>query len=400
MAAAAGIQYLNVSEATSKDKPGKTIFDSDMFQNAKELNVVQDKTAVTLWLQTAKDELAYTRTDTTNLPGLAVSSLLLPSGQVTAFAPVVSRATTATGDCVRQMVVTNDKSGNLSLLEQTSDVGLWRRTPFYAPSQTAATELKSYTVSLKARDAKLQPLARGAVFLSTSSTLCVIINGRYTLLTQVPTWYECDETGSLDFIVPSDSLGSQVFRVESLKTRDGDILDFQEMFYDPAAKPMAVLAEKLSSVESADDLAKLKTSSGKPLLGEAVKKDKKLLSGAQKCLKTVSQAYAQLPDDGTSALAKTDGSRAATASEAERNDASGGTGVVFDGWHWITEMIDDVTDWVIEAAGERSSGDLAVLCLLSEIAKVPRGLSCAKLAERSNALYSTASRKFAKLLPG
>lgn len=352
MAAAAGIQYLNVSEATSKDKAGKTIFDSDMFKNAKELNVVQDKTAVTLWLQTAKDELAYIRTDTTNLSGLAVSSLLLPSGQVTAFAPVVSRASAATGNCVRQMVVTNDKSGNLSLLEQTSDVGLWRRTPFYAPSQTVATELKSYTVSLKVRNANSQPLARGSVFLSASSTLCVIINGRYTLLTQVPTWYECDETGSLDFIVPSESLGSQVFRMESVKTQDGDILDFQEMFYDPAAKPMAVLAEKLSSIQSGDDLARLTTSSGKPLLSDAIKKDKKLLGGAQKCLKAVSQAYTQLPDNGSSALGKTDTAEAATALKAGQKDTEGGAGLVLDDWHWITEMIDDVTDWVVEAAGK------------------------------------------------
>lgn len=213
-----------MSESTSKDKPGKLNFDANLFKGVRQLQVAQDKSDVTIWFRTPRNELGYTRTKMEDLSGTAVSSLLLPAKSSSAFAPVVTRADALTGERVRQMVVSNDHEGNLMLLEQTDDFGLWRRTPFYAPSKLTPTEVPSYTVTIHAMDAVSMPLDYGSILISASSSISVTVNGRNILLTQVPSWFDCDESGSLGLIIQTDSLGSPVFRIESLKTKEGEIL--------------------------------------------------------------------------------------------------------------------------------------------------------------------------------
>ncbi|QGI67640.1 hypothetical protein CEK26_011593 [Fusarium fujikuroi] len=62
---------------------------------------------------------------------------------------------------------------------------------------------------MKAKDDKGNSLSSGSVRVSASSSISIILNGRNHLLTTVPMWLDCDPAGNLDFIIPSDSLGSQ-----------------------------------------------------------------------------------------------------------------------------------------------------------------------------------------------
>lgn len=351
IAASDGIWYLDVAASTSKDNPGKLLFDEEIFRNTRQLHVAQDKSDVTIWFRTIRDELAYTRSKREDLAGSAFTSLLLSAKLSTSFAPVVTRADVLTGNTVRQMLISNDSHGNLMLLEQASDMGLWRKTPFYAPSSTVATEIKSYTVTLKAKEKENLPLSSGAVLLSASSTVSTILNGQNTLLTQVPIWLDCDENGSLDFIIPSDSLGSQTLRIDSLKTKDGDILDLQQVLYDPASKPMMALARKLSELKGGQDFSSLKTSSGDSLFDADISKDKTTMDGAFGCLKTITQAYSQLPGSGVSAevaaIAST--SKAVGAAKWASKDLGD---QLLDGWFWVREQIHNVTEWIIDTAGK------------------------------------------------
>ncbi|KAL1876851.1 hypothetical protein VTK73DRAFT_9153 [Phialemonium thermophilum] len=350
IAASDGIRYLDVAASTSKDNPGKLLFDEDIFRNTRQLYVAQDKSDVTIWFRTIRDELAYTRSKREDLAGSAVTSLLLSAKLSTSFAPVVTRADALTGNTVRQMLISNDNHGNLMLLEQASDIGLWRKTPFYAPSSTTATEIKSYTVTMKAKENKDVPLSNGAVLLSASSTVSTILNGQNTLLTQVPIWFDCDENGSLDFIIPSDSLGSQTLRIDSLRTRDGDILDLQQVLYDPASKPMMALAKKLGELKDGHDFSSLKTCSGGSLFDADVSVDKNIMDGAFGCLKTITQAYSQLPGSGVSAKIAASASfgKVVTAAESASEDVGD---LLLDGWYWVREQMDNVTEWIIDTAG-------------------------------------------------
>jgi hypothetical protein len=371
VAAQDGIRYLTVGESTSKDKPGKLIFTTDMHKNIRQLSVAQDKNDVTIWFRNVKEELGYTRTKVDSLAGAAISSMLLPANMSSAFAPVVTAPSEVTGDSVRQMVVSNDQRGNLMLIEQSNDIGLWRKTPFYKPSTSVPSELKSYTVTMKAKDAKGNSLSYGGVRISSSSTISIILNGQNTLLTTVPTWFDCDQSGSLDFIIPSDSLGAQAFRIEQVRSQSGKILKFAEQRYDPSFKPMTVLAEKMKQADSPDKLGSLKTQSGADLIDSGVKNDKDTMKGAHKCLGAIAQAYSTMPPSSHLATLSTASATKRVVTAAHTSVQSTGD-VLMDGWLWVREKVQEVTEWVVEMAGEyrtRSRSDLDSLTVTGDVWK-------------------------------
>lgn len=367
IAAHDGIQFLTVGESTSKDKPGKLLFNAPMFKDIRQLSVAQDKEDVTIWFRTPIGELGYTRTKSGNLAGDAVSSLLLPAGSSSTFAPAVTGPSDLTGQAVRQMVISNDRQGNLMLIEQSDDVGLWRKTPFFAPSKSTPTELKSYTVTIKASDADKRPLSNGSVLISATASVSVILNGQNTLLTRVPSWYDCDQGGSLDFIVPSDSLGSQGLRIESLKNQTGDILDFDYTEYDPAAKPMAKLAQKLASLEL-KDFKTLQTSTGEQLFDADVQKDEKTMTSAKECLGSITQAYSKVTKPQTVSKLSANTSTTATLVNAAKSASNDFGDTLMDAWFWVREMVDKATEWVVDTAGTFSL--LISECLLFLIRKI------------------------------
>ena len=186
---------------------GKLIREQPMFQSLKSLLVAEDRSAVSVWFTNKHEELEYLRgTDADLQHGIA--SLLVPQGQASSFAACISSPDLPTGSNTRQLLITNDTQGNLLLLEQSSDIGLWRKTPLYAPSSAVCTEVSSYTITIKASDTRQEPISRGWVLISAASTVSAIVNGRNVLVTQAAEWYETDSKGSLDFIIPTDSLGA------------------------------------------------------------------------------------------------------------------------------------------------------------------------------------------------
>lgn len=353
-----GIRYLTAGESIVKDRNGTLILKADMFKNIRQLSVAQDKNDMTIWFRNAKDELGYVRTKADNIARAAVSSLLLPAGMSSAFAPVVSAPSTFTGDTVRQMVISNDRKGNIMLIEQSSDIGLWRKTPFYKPSKSTPSELKSYTVTVKAKDHQGNPLSYGSLRISASSSVSIILQGQNTLLKSIPTWFDCDQSGSLDFIIPSDSLGAQEIKIEKVRSLEGAILNFAKVKYDPSFKPMNILSEKLKAV-SDDKFDSLQTQSGEDLFDEDVKKDEDLMKNAKNCLQIITQAYADISPAPVSSMALS--STVTTASlttkmiTTVRSISNSFGDALMDGWFWITENIHKATDWGIKVAGKISA---------------------------------------------
>ena len=350
-----GIRYLTVGESTAKDKPGKLILTDEMHKNIRQLSVVQDQQDVTIWFRNVKGELGYTRTKSSSLADktASISSMLLPAEMSSAFAPVVTAPSKITGNSVRQMVISNDRYGNLMLIEQSDDIGLWRKTPFYKPSRSVPSELKSYTVTIKAKDQTGNVLSYGGVRISSSSTLSVILNGHNTLLTTVPTWFDCDQGGSLDFIIPSDSLGAQELRIEQLRLQSGKILPFTQQRYDPSAKPMAVLAEKIREADTPEKLASLKTQSGESLIDAHVRGDHETMEAAHRCLGVITRAHGDLVSSSSADRPLLGTASVAGQAVVTTSNASHSTGdMLMDGLFWLRERVEDVVDWVVEKAGE------------------------------------------------
>ncbi|KAH0372867.1 hypothetical protein KCU65_g919, partial [Aureobasidium melanogenum] len=340
---------LNVSEILDI-APASSPYGQGLYVLIRQLFVVQDKDDITIWFRNAKDELGYARAKVSNIEQTAISALLLPAGMSSAFAPVVSAPDVTTGLTVRQMVVSNDRQGNLCLLEQSGDLGLWRRTPFYEPSSVEPTPLKSYTVTMKAKDNKGTSLSHGSLRISASSSISALLNGRNILLTSIPTWFDCDQGGSLDFIIPSDGLGAQEIKIEAVRSESGELLEFTEIRYDPSQKPLKAMHAKLMEASSVEKFRALKTQSGQALFDANIKNDEKLMQASRSCLQTVTGAYNSMQLSSGSVPQKSSDTEALikTMRAVEDNFEN----ALMDGFHWVKEKISEATDWIIKAAGD------------------------------------------------
>ncbi|RBR22926.1 uncharacterized protein FIESC28_04224 [Fusarium coffeatum] len=349
IAAPDGIRYLTTIEATEKDKPGKLIFTESMFKSIRQLEVSQDNNDVSIWFRNNKDELGYIRTKATSVQSSAVSSLLLPAGMSSAFSAVITAPHAQTGNVVRQAVVSNDRSGNLMLIEQSLDVGLWRKTPFYKPSPSEPTPLKSYTITIKAKDNQGNNLSNGSLRLSASSSISILLNGRNTLLTTIPTWLDCDQSGSLDFIIPTESLGSQKLVIDQARSESGEALLLSREEYDASSKPMKLLSQKLQEIKSVGQFQSLKTQSGGDLFDGDVKQNQDLMKGAHSCLQTVTAAYGNMQSQSSTTISTTSATTNLVVKAQSSSDSFGDA--LMDGFFWLKEKFEEVTEWFIETAG-------------------------------------------------
>lgn len=347
VAAAEGIHYLTPSGCVSKTKSGTLVFSDTIFKGIRQLYVAQDREDVTIWFRNIQDELGYSRTKTSGLAEKAISTMLLPAGRSSSFAPVVTGPSEVTGSLVRQMLIVNDRDGNLTLLEQSSDLGLWRKTPFFAASPSEPTELKSYTVTVKPFDQQGSPLIMGSILLSASLALSVIINGQNKLLTNVSSWYDCGADGTIDFIIPSDTLGAQAFKIDGLRSKEGELLTFTTAVYDPSTKPMARLAEKINARNSVDEFKTLKTVSGEDLLDKEIKSDAETMKGAYQGLQSVVRAYntsSNSVSSSQSVATQSSHISSKAAKMAGRGVADAIGGFFMDAWNWVKEKIQEATD--------------------------------------------------------
>lgn len=96
----------------------------------------------------------------------------------------------------------------------------------------------------------------------------------------------------------------------------------------------------------------MKTASGELLFDDKVLTDKDNLASAHSCLMTISGAYSQLPGNGSSGLDPKASTTKLVITKAQSSSESFGD-MLMDGWYWIKENVDAITDWIVDTAGER-----------------------------------------------
>jgi hypothetical protein len=314
------------------------------------MSVAQDSNSVSLWFKTSRRELGYVRTSADKFSS-GKPALLLPEGSTSSFSACVTTPDPLNGNVTRQMLISNDSGGHLSLLEQSSDLGLWRSTPFYAPSSTKSTPVQSYTVTVKAKNKSGQAANNASLFVSASSTVSALLNGTNILLTKEPAWLECDTQGSLDFIIPTNSLSSQVITVEAMRSSNGQRLDFARKSFDPTAKVMAKMVSKVQHLASGQDLLSAKTDSGENLIPANAQVDLKDLDEARKHLLEVGRAYQTL--DATSdkpVLHSRAPAQPMVAMAVHQPEDLGD--LLMDGWTWVKEKASEAVEWGVKQAGK------------------------------------------------
>lgn len=341
-----GIRYLSPSQAVKKSEIGSLITGhSTPLKNIRSLEIAQDGEFSTAWFTNSLDELGYIRAQKNDFSN-GQSALVLPAKQASSFAVCVSQPSPSNGNVSWQMLMSNDRQGNLKMLQQASDTGLWKPEPFYVPSNTENFEVESYTITFKIQTDEGLPVASGKAFIASASAVEATLNGMSCTVTPDGDWYGIDDSGSLDLIVPTQSLGAQSLTVSKIVNSDGEPIDTKPFVHDPSTKPMQKMHEKLASFEKVEDLARAKTEAGAPLISGSP--DSNDLSQALKCFNILGAAYARVPRDGTSALVK-GFKRAELVEEAAAVKIEE---LVMDKWQWLKEKVRDAINWAVDTAGE------------------------------------------------
>lgn len=358
------------------------------------LRVVQDENVLAIWFTSSNEELGYIRTTMSVVESRSIPApvLLLPSGKASSFAPLITRPTANNSHNVWQMLVSNDKYGNLTLLEQASDLGLWRTRPFYYNDEENNYEVQSYSMTIKAFNADGSPVTDASVRVASASAVTGILNGRDVTLTYGGNWYQADSEGVLNFIIPTKTIGTQILTITGLKNSEGEMIREDRVVFDPSKKSMDRLGEKLASFKSVDDLKKAKTQNGAPLFDADNMPSNEDLKNGLASLKELHSAYARLPSDGSSgadtpAAAPTAGTLEPVAGSTDFLEDVGD--MFMDAWNWVKQAVKDAKDWVVETSGKLQLGVNGEMVQWLTPSQARCGSSSAGLLERSTSLSWT-----------
>ncbi|KAL2679041.1 hypothetical protein Neosp_009797 [[Neocosmospora] mangrovei] len=313
-----------------------TINNDDCLTGARDLHVSQTETHVSLFAFNARDELAFLTAKIDDLEN-ARAAPILPSGSATSFTALIS----ATNKAFQHSVVCNDERGNLALLQQALDTGIWRHEPFYVESSGEMTPFESYTVNITAMDSNKNPVINGKVKLQVPSILPVIINGRTTMLTSGGSWHSLDNAGEIGLIIPTKSITSQPITVQGLRNAAPKTLEMASVKIDPARKVLS----RMSSLDSEKALLDAKTPDGQSIWGEGPRPTQDDIKNASTCFAAIKDAYKTLPNDGSVVVR----------SEPVVSIKSGPqwTGNLFmDAFLWLRLKAQKVKDWIVRKAGE------------------------------------------------
>lgn len=304
--------------------------------------MTQDGDELSIWSTNAQSQLVYLTTSASSFTGERGAVVM---DQATAFAAVMcssSRLSSAT-----QALIVNDSNGNLALLEQSLDTGVWRHDPFYVETSTDMLEVPSYTINITALDANKSPLSQGSVFVQSASVLTATVNGMLVVLDHRGAWHSLDVSGEIAFIIPTSGLSTQPLTVTKLRNAAKQELTVHNTTIDASAKVVKGLAT-LSTREGIDNAA---TKDGKSLWAGTEKPSSDDLDNAAQCFSAISVAYGELPTDGRKGQAQS--SKRAVETMMREVSVAEKTGDPFmDGWNWVKQKARQAKEWIIRKAGK------------------------------------------------
>lgn len=345
-----GLVYFDSKKAADGGKEGTLIFDVPLFQDCKQLAVAQDHDTLSVWATNSSDELGYICTSRSDLRK-GSPTLLLPAGHASAFAPLVQRATPGVASVLLQTLVVNDSRGNLCLMQQGHDTGVWHNEPFFVANNHEVYEMPTYTTHLIINDAQKAPMKNAKAFITSSAMTQVTCNGRRVALQPSGMWLNADDSGEITVISPTNDLGTQQMTITRIRDSNGHEIDFKPMIVDPSRKVL----DRLSHIDANFDFTKATTQSGKKLFEEGNTPDQETMKTAARCFSQLNAAYKFLPSNGTS-IATAEGALMIKSLTLITRTALETVGDIFwEAWHYVERRVKDVRDWIVEKVGEFNS---------------------------------------------
>ena len=372
--------------ATDKNSDPILVFSwHAILQRSQVLKIVQDGDALTFWSLSGDGDLGYVRTSRNNIGASRAAVLVLPKGQVSSgFSACISCP--AAGP-MSQTLVTNDSSGNLTILQQFTDTGFWQSEPFYYASAAQNVAIPSYNVTVRGFDLKGNVIHPGStVFVQASACVNAMINGkRVTLTTEGSSW-PLDDAGEISILIATQNISCQALSFSQLKDSSGLDLGLTPVTFDPSLK---VIDAFHNAINAHDDLSTAKTQSGALLFDGPHKPSDDDLIKASGMFKDLHKASQMLREQTDLPVAPDN--------------------IIGEIWHYCKEKAFDVVDWGLNEIGKphsfkpsyevRDSSSLPVF-KTTDIMQRAAGNSSAALQDKRSNLCLTLSRRSEKLLLG
>ncbi|KAJ5175562.1 uncharacterized protein N7482_001439 [Penicillium canariense] len=300
------------------------------------------------WAQNNQDELGFLVASCDNIDNSRAATLL-PAGKATSFSAAICKPAESFST-VKQILAANDESGNLTLLEQSLDTGIWRTEPFYVEEGGTLMAIPSYTVNMTALDDKKQPLCNGQVFIKSSSLLSATLNGRSDTLDPKGRWYPLDTAGELALIIPTNGLTSQPLQISKVRNfLAQEITLHSDMNIDPSHK----VIKSLSKLDSTEKLEAATDKDGKSIWEGVEKPSKDELIAAAQCFSAIREACTKLPADGSVVQTVTFSALSVNSIQIASNHIFEAIADTFmDGFNYLKEKVHQTIDWIVRKAGE------------------------------------------------
>jgi hypothetical protein len=246
--------HLYASRYTTENADPIVLTKAPCFIGAKDLLIAQDNLQLSVWAHNYRDELGYLSGTIENL-SQARTATLLPDGRATAFTALKSRAEGPSP--ATHTLLATDQAGNLTLLQQALDTGIWRDEPFFVEQGGNLKEVQSYTLNVVVTSVGSKATANGMIRLKSSFTQTVTIDGRLTTLDTRGTWCRLSAESGIILIIQTMRITCQPLEVLEVKIMAGDLL---KVASDTLIDPSKEVIKGLSSLTTLDDLnnAKIK----------------------------------------------------------------------------------------------------------------------------------------------
>jgi hypothetical protein len=336
--------HLYASQDTTESADPVVLTKASCFMGAKDLLIAQDHLQLSVWAHNYRDELGYLSGTIDNLSQARIATLL-SDGRATSFTALVSRAEGPIS--ARHTLLANDEAGNLTLLQQALDTGIWRDEPFFVEQGGNLKEVQSYTLTVAVTSVGGEVTANGMIRLKSSSTQRVTIDGRLTTLDTRGTWCRLSAESDLTLIIQTTEITCQPLEVSEIQTMPGKALKVAgDTFMDPSKEVIG----GLSSLTTLDDLNNAKTKNNQQPLWQGIEKpSEEDPQGAAQCFQAITNGCTALPTNGS--ILKLVVATVSDVSITAHRLMDDATEFFMDGFYWIKEKIHEVKDWIIRKSG-------------------------------------------------
>jgi hypothetical protein len=242
---------------------GTPIVTGDKSLGLKDLHLAKTEKNLTVWYTTTNDAVHYYSASLDDLNG-GLLVQLLPDGASGQVSGLLS-ATSAHGNVLVHTLISVNRNGHLTMLQQATDSGMWESIPFYTPSSTNNMEIPSYTMRIRATADGSDPDENPQncqLRLTSSAQVQVTANGASSTLTQDGIWVTTDSNGTLSLIVATSDLACVTIKIDRFKSQVGLV----KIIPDTTVNPTQKTTKNLQPISSGQDLLRAKTQTGEPLI--------------------------------------------------------------------------------------------------------------------------------------